>query len=65
MTIADNQQASIGDLIVCTCNDHSTQAGWPGRTLANGDLLRIDAIYGQTVTVRRALDADPDTGARG
>jgi hypothetical protein len=64
VTIADSQRASIGDLIVCTRNDHSTQAGQPGRTLANGDLLRIDAIDGQTVIVRRALDADPDTGAR-
>ena len=64
VTIADGQQASIGDLIVCTRNDHSTQAGQPGRTLANGDLLRIDAINGRIVTVRRALDADPDSGAR-
>ena len=42
--IADGAKASCGDLIVCTRNDHSVEAGEPGRTLANGDLLRIDAI---------------------
>jgi hypothetical protein len=44
VTIADGTKASPGDLIICTRNDHGTQAGEPGRTLANGDLLRIDAI---------------------
>ena len=38
------RNASIGDLIVCTKNDHWVQAGEPGRSLANGDLLRIEAI---------------------
>ena len=42
--IADGAQASPGDLITCTRNDHSVEAGEPGRTLANGDLLRIEAI---------------------
>ena len=36
----------------------------PGRTLANGDLLRIQAITRSGLTVRRALDADPHTGQR-
>ena len=44
VTIADGTQASPGDLIVCTRNDHRVEAGEPGRTLANGDLLRIDAV---------------------
>jgi AAA domain/TrwC relaxase len=44
VTIADGAQASPGDLIVCTRNDHSVEAGEPGRTLANGDLLRIEAV---------------------
>ena len=44
VTIADGTQASPGDLIVCTRNDHSVEAGEPGRTLANGDLLRIEAV---------------------
>ena len=62
--IADGAAASAGDLIICTRNDHSVQAGEPGRTLANGDLLRIEAVTGAGLIVRRALDADPATGQR-
>jgi conjugative relaxase-like TrwC/TraI family protein len=62
--IADGAQASTGDLIICTKNDHEVQAGEPGRTLANGDLLRIEAVTGRGLMVRRALDADPHTGQR-
>ena len=64
VTIADGAQASPGDLIICTRNDHPVEAGEPGRTLANGDLLRIDAITADGLLVRRALDADPRTGQR-
>jgi ATP-dependent exoDNAse (exonuclease V) alpha subunit len=42
--IADGAQASPGDLIICIRNDHNVEAGEPGRTLANGDLLRIVAV---------------------
>ncbi|HEY6313557.1 MAG TPA: AAA family ATPase [Streptosporangiaceae bacterium] len=62
--IADGTTASAGDLIVCTRNDHTVQAGEPGRTLANGDLLRIDAVTPAGLIVRRALDADPASGQR-
>ena len=62
--IADGAAASPGDLIICTRNDHSTEAGEPGRMLANGDLLRIEAITKDGLIVRRALDADPRTGQR-
>jgi hypothetical protein len=62
--IADGAQASPGDLIICTRNDHTVRAGEPGRTLANGDLLRIQAITRRGLIVRRALDADPRTGER-
>ena len=64
VTIADGAQASPGDLITCTRNDHTLEAGEPGRTLANGDLLRIEAVTGAGLAVRRALNADPHTGAR-
>ena len=64
VTIADGTQASPGDLIICTRNDHTVEAGEPGRTLANGDLLRIEAITPGGLIVRRALDADPRTGQR-
>ena len=62
--IADGATASPGDLIVCTRNDHRVEAGEPGRTLANGDLLRIEAVTAGGLVVRRALDADPATGQR-
>ena len=64
VTIADGTRASPGDLIICTRNDHGVEAGEPGRTLANGDLLRIESITRRGLLVRRALDADPVTGQR-
>jgi conjugative relaxase-like TrwC/TraI family protein len=62
--IADGARASTGDLIICTSNDHNTEAGEPGRALANGDLLRIEAITQRGLLVRRALDCDRATGTR-
>ena len=63
--LADGARASAGDLIICRQNDHDLEAGTPGRTLANGDTLRIESIRADgTIMVRRALDCDPDTGAR-
>ena len=62
--IVGGATASAGDLIICTSNDHTVEAGEPGRTLANGDLLRIEAVTGAGLIVRRALDADPRTGQR-
>jgi hypothetical protein len=62
--IADGTPASPGDLIICTRNDHTTEAGESGRALANGDLLRIEAATREGLIVRRALDADPRTGQR-
>jgi conjugative relaxase-like TrwC/TraI family protein len=63
-TIADGTVASPGDLIVCTRNDHAVEAGERGRKLANGDLLRIEAITAKGLLVRRTLDADRATGQR-
>ena len=62
--IADGTQASAGTLILCTRNDHTVHAREPGRTLANGDLLRIEQVTAAGLIVRRALDADPATGQR-
>jgi len=64
VSIADGTKASPGDLIICTKNDHAVEAGERGRMLANGDLLRIDAVTPGGLIVRRALDADPRTGQR-
>ena len=62
--IADGTWASPGDLIICTRNDHAVEAGEPGRILANGDLLRVEAVTADGLLVRRALDADPNSGRR-
>ena len=62
--IADGAHASPGDLIICRDNDHTLQAGEPGRMLANGDVLRIEAITRDGLTVRRLLGTDPHTGQR-
>ncbi len=62
--IAEGADASAGDLIICRQNDHAIQAGEPDRALANGDILRIEAITEHGVMVRRLIDADPATGRR-
>ena len=62
--IAEGAEASAGDLIICRRNDHGLEAGEPGRALANGDILRIEAITGSGLMVRRLLEADPATGQR-
>ena len=62
--IADGAEASAGDLIICRANDHRLEAGEPGRALANGDILRIEAITRRGTMVRRLLDPDPATGQR-
>ena len=62
--IAEGAQASAGDLIICRRNDHSIEAGEPGRSLANGDILRIEAITGDSIMARRLLEPDRTTGQR-
>ena len=62
--IAEGAHAGVGDLIICRTNDHTIQAGEPGRPLANGDVLRIEAITSGSVMVRRLLAPDPATGQR-
>ena len=62
--IADGAEASAGDLIICRANDHHLEAGEPGRALANGDVLLIEAITRRAIMVRRLLDPDPATGQR-
>ncbi len=53
-----------GDLIICRRNEHGIEAGEPGRALANGDVLRIEAITRRGIMVRRLLDSDLATGQR-
>ena len=62
--IAEGAEASVGDLVICRGNDHTLQAGEPGRGLANGDVLRIEALTSAGLQVRRLLGPDPATGQR-
>jgi hypothetical protein len=64
VTIAEGAEASAGDLVICRGNDHTVQAGELGRGLANGDILRIEAITPAGIMVRRLLAPDPATGQR-
>ena len=57
--IADGTEASVGDLIICRRNDHTIEAGEPGRALANGDVLRIEAITPGGIIVRRRARPGP------
>ena len=62
--IAGSAEASAGDLIICRANDHRLEAGEPGRALANGDILRIEAVTARGIMVRRLLERDRATGQR-
>ena len=53
--LRETARAYAGDLILARQNDNHLQAGEPGHTLANGDLLRVDAIGEQDLTVSRLI----------
>ena len=55
--------ASCGDLIVARQNDRAIIAGQRGRWLTNRDVLRIEAVGGRAVTVRRLLGRDQKRSA--
>jgi AAA domain len=56
----DGAQAYVGDLIVARQNDNRLQAGDPGHRLANGDLLRVEAISEHDLTVSRVIRSGRD-----
>jgi len=63
VTLAKNARAGAGDLIICRSNDHQLPADGPARTLANGDVLRIEHIADNgTLTVRLRGDRKPAGG---
>lgn len=63
--LAGGAKAGVGDLILTRKNDRHTEAGESGRIVANGDLLRIEAIEDDgALTVRRATGRNAKTGAR-
>src|SRR5258708_32681668 len=55
IALGEGEHASVGDLVICRENDHRVQAGEPGRALAHGDVLRIEAITEDRIPVRRVL----------
>ena len=58
LRLMDGNLAGVGDRVRARKNQNKLQAGEPGHTLANRDLLRVEAIDGLHVTVRRQLDND-------
>ena len=62
--INDGASAYAGDLIVARQNDNQLAAGEPGRTLANGDLLRVEAIGENALTVSRMIRPGRSTEQR-
>ncbi len=59
--LAAGEHASVGDLITARRNDQRVEAGQPGRTLANRDILQITGIE-PVVRVRRLVGRDSATG---
>jgi conjugative relaxase-like TrwC/TraI family protein len=53
--LRDGAHAYTGDLIIARQNDNQLDAGQPGRTLSNGDLLRVDAVDENGLTVSRLI----------
>jgi hypothetical protein len=53
--LKEGARAYVGDLIVARDNDNQLDAGQPGRTLANGDLLRVEAIGANGLIVSRMI----------
>jgi conjugative relaxase-like TrwC/TraI family protein len=63
VTLAKNARAGVGDIIICRSNDHQLPAAGPTRTLANGDVLRIEHIAADgTLSVRLRGDRNPGAG---
>ncbi len=61
----DGAAAYAGDLIVARQNDNRLQAGEPAHTLANGDLLRVEAIGEDQLTVSRLIRPGQRSGSCG
>ncbi len=62
--LRDDARAYVGDLIVARENDNQLEAGEHGRTLANGDLLRVENVGDDGMTVCRVTGHDQQTGQR-
>jgi conjugative relaxase-like TrwC/TraI family protein len=60
----EGARAYAGDLIIARDNDNHLDAGEPGRTLANGDLLRVESIGEDYLTVSRLIRPEKVGGNR-
>lgn len=61
--LREGARAGAGDIIVARANDHDLDAGETGRTLANGDVMKVMAVNDDSsLTVRRRTDRDPQSG---
>ena len=64
--LREGARAGAGDIVVARANDHDLDAGENGRTLANGDVMKVTAVNDDSsLTVRRRTDRDPKTGQAG
>ena len=62
--LKEDARVYAGDLIVARQNDNHCQAGEPGHTLANSDLLRVEVIGDHELTVSRLIRPDRGGGER-
>jgi conjugative relaxase-like TrwC/TraI family protein len=56
--LRESASVYVGDLIIARENDNQLDAGQVGRTLSNGDLLRVDAVGEHDMTVSRLIRPD-------
>jgi hypothetical protein len=64
--LRDGARAGAGDIIVARRNDKGLNAGDMERTLANGDVLRVDCVNDdRSLTVRRRTDRGSTAGKVG
>jgi hypothetical protein len=62
--LREGARAHAGDLLLARQNDNHLPAGQPGRTLANGDLLRVEAIGQDDLTLSRLIRANRAAAGR-
>jgi conjugative relaxase-like TrwC/TraI family protein len=62
--LREGARAYVGDMIIARENDNKLDAGRPGRTLSNGDLLRVEAVGETGLVVSRLIRPDKVGGDR-
>jgi hypothetical protein len=62
--LREGARACAGDMIIARENDNKLDAGQPGRALSNGDLLRVDTVGENGLTVSRLIRPGKAGGER-